>query len=183
MIIYIAPDDTKMYERTLAYAQQKKIKMLVVNKDLLIAAQPVGGTHPDFNSDSETVWIVGHGNEKEIGDKTNKGVTFTPTTMASFVISTLIVDGKKYKGSIVLDTCESGVFDEQRKTFADQVYDQISKQLPGATVGGWIGGASGPISGGKVTLTDEVFKQEEGFAWAYRKPPENQNHDVLAALA
>jgi len=188
MIIYVAPGDKEMYERTLKYAKEKGVRMIVVSKDRLFkevhSAQKhrydsVGGYN--FGK-SETIWIVGHGNEDEIGDKTSAGVGLDAEYLVSFLKSTLITD-KAYQGSIVIDTCKSGVMDDRRKTFADKVFDGMKSDFQNVTVGGWIGNAKGAISQGRTELTEEVFKGEEGFAWAHRTPPSTQSHDVLARLA
>jgi len=132
--------------------------------------------------DAETIWIVGHGNALEIGDKSG-GVGMNADQLVSLLVSAVIADAKKYRGSIVIDTCKSGVNDGDGKTFADRVYEKLEKQLQNATVGGWKGNVSGPISGGVVKCDGKALMGEAGFVWAKGKQPDNVDHQVLGNLA
>ncbi|MGH9756018.1 MAG: hypothetical protein ACREA2_24825 [Blastocatellia bacterium] len=188
MIIYVAPKDADMYKRTLKYAQENKIRMIVVNESgLFEEVNKAKSYHYDSSQtymfgEAETMWIVGHGNTEEIGDKKG-GVTITADSLVSFLKSTVIAQGNKYRGSIVIDTCKSGVRNDQKTTFADRVFNGLTSDFPKATVGGWIGSVHGRISGGRIELMGQEFSGDEGFAWANRKRPEVGDHDVLAKLA
>jgi hypothetical protein len=186
MIIYIAPQDKEMRKKTLEFAKTNEVRMIEVDDTLVIEEVNKGKNLRYLNesymfTDAETIWIVGHGNAVEIGDK-SKGVTMKADDLVSLLLSTVIADGKKYHGSIVIDTCKSGVNDGGGKTFADRVYEKL-KDLPKATVGGWVGSVSGPISGGVVKLDGMAFRGEAGFAWAGGKQPDNIDHQVLGKLA
>jgi len=188
MIIYVAPKDANMRQRTLEYAQKNKIRMIEVDKNLTFQEVNKGkklryaidGAYAF--GEAETIWIVGHGNTEEIGDQ-SKGVTLTSDSLVSFLKSIVIADGKKYHGSIVIDTCKSGVRNDQKTTFADRVYDGLKIDFPNVTAGGWIGSVHGPISGGETALLGEGFSGNEGFAWAKRTCPADGDHGVLARLA
>jgi hypothetical protein len=103
--------------------------------------------------------------------------------LVTLLLGCVIVDAKKYRGSIVIDTCKSGVAGGSGKTFADRVYEQLKKQLPNATVGGWVGDKFGPISRGVVEFDGKALERELGFVWAGGKQPSNVSHDVLGNLA
>lgn len=188
MIIYIAPKDAKLYQRTLTYAQENKIRMIVVDDNgLFEEVNKAKALHYDHSQtymfgDAETMWIVGHGNQEVIGDKSG-GVTIRADDLVRFLKSTVITQPNKYRGSIVIDTCKSGVRNDERTTFADRVYEGLVGDFAKVTVGGWIGSAHGRISGGATTLLGEEFSGDEGFAWAKRIRPDVGDHDVLARLA
>ena len=189
MIIYIAPQDKRMYQRTLEFAKKNEIRMVVMGEDGFLklddanAGRKIHYLNGDYLfGDRETIWIVGHGNEREIGDEKG-GVTINAEDLAGILKSIFLIHGNKYRGSIVIDTCRSGVKGGDRKTFADNVYGGLKGDFPHVTVGGWIGDAVGPISGGRTELLGQEFSKDDGFAWANRIRPEVGDHDVLAKLA
>jgi hypothetical protein len=189
MIIYIAPKDTEMREKTLGFAKSSQVRMVDVEEGNVLGLEDANkgkAIHYAENSyrfgDAETIWIVGHGNEDEIGDK-SKGVTMTAKDLVSLLVASVIANANKYHGSIVIDTCKSGSLDGKGTTFADRVYEQLKIQLPKATVGGWKGNVSGPISGGKVVLNGQALQGEAGFVWGGGVQPNNGDHTVLANLA
>jgi hypothetical protein len=186
MIIYVAPDDNKLYKRTLTYAQGKSISMWTIDQSKLLSeevnkAKSFRYLNGGYNfGDAETVWVVGHGNERVIGDKSNSGVTLNAEDLAAIIKAVAI--NRKYKGAIVIDTCKSGVKNDSL-SFADAAYKSLKNDFTNIHVGGWKGSVSGPIGGGQVELSPNWFVKEAGFAWGGGKVPGTEAHEILAKLA
>jgi hypothetical protein len=184
MIVYVAPQDTKLQGRTENFAKANSVRMVVADDNKLIGEDIIKAKKVRYFSNSyifgeaETVWVVGHGNERVIGDKQG-GVTLNASDIAS-IVKTLITN-RSYRGSIMIDTCKSGVKSED-KSFADAVYENLKNDFENIHVGGWKGSVHGPIGGGQVELNGLTFK-ERGFAWAGGKAPRIEAHEILANLA
>jgi hypothetical protein len=191
MIIYIAPNDVKLKDITLRVAKHHQIRVVAVNEALLLEEKELN-EGPDFHyykgaytfGDAETIWVVGHGNVKEIGDK-DKGVTMPPEEVVSFLISTVINENPgKYTGSIVIDTCYSATPNSEHQSFVDRVYEILKKsELKNATVGGWPGVISGPISGGVTKLDGVALRDgQDGFCWGGGKAPDRTRDQIIKLI-
>ena len=103
---------------------------------------------------AEEVKIFAHGNTDEIGEEEG-APSWTPTQLAQTLYKYLLPGN--YKGKLSIDACGSGVMDNSRTTYVDQLYQALLAQGQGFT--GTVWGYGGNVSG---FASDEVVEAAGG---------------------
>jgi len=90
----------------------------------------------------EKIQLFAHGNQDEIGDAAANSTGYTPEQLATLLGELLLPAG--YEGEIDVNTCDSGVLDDQRRTYVDKLLHYLVDKYQ---FRGSVYGYGGPVKG------------------------------------